>query len=643
MRTSASKVITSLFRDERKNLTNETAILKDGLQTVSRTLYAAGGLHDKNLSVAYSNGESINSVDGKVVYLDSDIVLNTRKGFEDYDVRNDVLVATALVGANVKLTANGKYYDTLQEEDENIARIYKSTEFRASEMRVEHEAPGLVTYLDTRAEYYFDDELAENLNGLASEKETSSTTACALLNNVLLHRESANAVNMHVYSEAVNEALGRLERCKNSKNRHEESAEIVAWFKELFDKEPPPEEEPENPDGDEESDQDGEKESPEGSGEEQDPFQDGSGSGEQDDDEQDGDQGGSGSGSGNDSKSGKGSSPSDKAVQEANAKFDKELTSVSGQVDTETGDSKSVAATLGQPDKDGSTKPGQQAVQIGEGQPCNGWGDEVEAAGITVGPIEIGSKDKYDQIKLQVQSGTRALVNRLAWTSNQATMTEHGYRSGDVDEGSFTNLFLQDTHPAVFERTEIIERANVSVGLMIDESGSMSGAKIMQARQVAVMLTEAFRQIAGTKVRVWGHTEYRNNMAHILQYMTAQNQTPYGLANMDARSGNIDGAALWYAAQELVKHDSDSERRILFCISDGLPSGGREDGVAYNRKKAEAARKIGVEVFGIGIANAYPASVGEALFGPDAYCILSDVESAGTLIGSFITRVVNRM
>jgi nitric oxide reductase activation protein len=129
----------------------------------------------------------------------------------------------------------------------------------------------------------------------------------------------------------------------------------------------------------------------------------------------------------------------------------------------------------------------------------------------------------------------------------------------------------------------------------------------------------------------------------VIPYVTAQSKSPYGIATMQARSGNIDGAALWYAAQELAKFDADAERRILFCISDGLPSGGQEDGVEYNRRKAEASRNIGVEVFGIGILNAYSDHIGERLFGKDAYCVFPDVESAGQVIGAFITRVVNRL
>ena len=160
-RTSASRVVTSMFGFDRVEKTDEKTLLKDGLRTVSRILYAAGGLHDKHLSVAYSDGKSENQIGNRVVNLDSDVVLRPREGFTDYDVRNDVLVGAALVGANAKLTADAKYHDSLEEDDENIKRIYQSTEFRASEMRVENEAPCLVPYLDTRSDYYVDDQFVQ--------------------------------------------------------------------------------------------------------------------------------------------------------------------------------------------------------------------------------------------------------------------------------------------------------------------------------------------------------------------------------------------------------------------------------------------------------------------------------------------------
>jgi len=42
---------------------------------------------------------------------------------------------------------------------------------------------------------------------------------------------------MGVYNDAVNEALGRLERCADSEARHQEAASIVNWFRETFDPE----------------------------------------------------------------------------------------------------------------------------------------------------------------------------------------------------------------------------------------------------------------------------------------------------------------------------------------------------------------------------------------------------------------------
>lgn len=632
MRLSASKTLTSafLFEDTKRKRDDKT-LLKDGLRTTSRILYAAGGLHDKHLSIAYSDGKSENTIGGRTVFLDSDVVMQPRAGFTDIDLRNDVLIGSALVGANSKLTADAKFYDTLVEEDENIKRIYQTAEFRASEIRVETKAPGLVPYLDMRADYYTDPDLIGYLNEAVEAEETSADTACALLNNAMLHRGSAEAVDMGVYTEAVNEAVGLLERCEKSQQRHTEATAIVEWFKEMFDPEqPPPPPQGGGGDGDDESEGDDENENPSGGGQ-------GQGDGEGDGEPQDGD----GEGQPGNGQPG---------IAEANAKFDKEMSVMAGVMETETGGTKAVEATQNAKGRgaDGKLKPnapGCQGMEIGEDCPANGWGDEVEPAGLTVKPVSQGSKERYDEIVSETRVQTRALVNKLSWTANEPTIQDYGYRSGDLDEGGLTNLFIGDPRPAVFCKTEVFARPDVAIGIMVDESGSMGGEPIESARKIAVMLTEAFRQIAGTRVRVWGHTTGSggSDICEVLTYVTAQHSVPHGISTMRARSGNIDGAALRYAAQELVKFDSDAQRRILFCISDGMPSGGQENGVDYNRRKAEEARRSGVEVFGIGIENAYSPEVGERLFGKDAFCILPDTETAGTVIGAFVTRTVNRL
>ena len=693
MRHSISKVFTGMFGWDNK-VETPTEALKDGLKTVSRILYAAGGLHDKRLSVAYSDKNSANMLSKNIVYLDSDVVLSGRKGYQTYDLRNDVLIGAALVGANAKLTANADYYEDLRENDEDIKRVYESTEFRASEMRVETEAPGLVEYLDARADYYAAPELMEQLQECASMEETHSSVACALLNNLLVHRSLADSVNMGVYNDVVNEAFGRLERCTDSRTRHEEAINVVNWFRETFDQEPEPEPEPEDNEDDKEpedqeqcqdcqdsgkdkteKDNDTDKED-EGEGN-NDTDKEAEGEGNNDTDKEaegegnnntdsdgksdgepknDSNENGESSSQDNSSESNKqdgNSEDSNGTNQPAKAKPDlsewnqqiaKEFTMISGDVNPDTGDCKAVRALRAPQPGDAGEEPG--SVEIGEEQPCNGWGDEVEPASLRVDKIPDSNIEKYNSIKAEVLVGIRALVNKLSWTTQKPAMTEHGYRSGDLDEGSLSNLFISDDFPAVFQRTEVFNRPEVAVGIMVDESGSMHGPKIIAARKTAIMLSEAFRQISGTRVRVWGHTtepHWDVNECLVIPYMTHEHQKPYSLAALDARSGNIDGAALWYAAQELAKHDNDAERRILFCISDGLPSGGQEDGVAYNRRKAEAARQIGVEVFGIGIQNAYTPEVGEALFGKDAFCIFPDVESAGQVIGAFITRTVNKM
>lgn len=588
-------------------------------------MYAAGGLSGRSLKVAYSDGKTSNQLDQRTVFLDPNVVTNTREGY-GYDEVNDVLCGAALLGANSKLTADADTFNSATKlEDEWVKRMYYGSEFQAADARVDAEAPGLGTYLDARGGYYLTPEVASELSGAAADPQTSSDVACALLSNLLMHREAANAVERGVYDEAVREAYGRLAQCAGSSARLSEAKNLREWFKELFDveQEPPPPPPPCGGESEDEQDAKPEDQDEQEGGQE--------GEDEQDAQPDEGDQ----DGEGEPELSDEGEPVKLGLTGEA---IDKELSLIQGDaVEVELKDGGSmddVMAVCGE----------GQALEEGEDEPANGWGDQAEPWSVRV--VDTPKRAGYESMVAELQPQIRVLVNKLQFTTQTPHVQEYGYLSGDLDEGGIEKLFLGDRHPAVFMQTEVFERPPIAVGLMVDESGSMnSSEKYIQARKVATMLAEALAQVPGVRIRIWGHSsEGYHQDCTVYEYITATNGGLAGrskLAGISARGENYDGAALGYAAEQLNLHDADCDRRILFCISDGMPSGGT-DGVTYNRFKAEQARRSGVEVYGIGVAGAYNETRGAELFGPNMFCVLSDVASAGSVISSFIVRMVNR-
>lgn len=126
-----------------------------------------------------------------------------------------------------------------------------------------------------------------------------------------------------------------------------------------------------------------------------------------------------------------------------------------------------------------------------------------------------------------------------------------------------------------FTRTRLpSEEQKLAVGLLIDESGSMSCAdRITYARMTAIVLYD-FCQSLQIPVTIYGHTT-PDCEAGVALYSYAEfdfldTSDRYRLMDMSARNGNRDGAALRYVAEHLSKRPEN--QKLLIIISDGQPA-----------------------------------------------------------------------
>ena len=126
-----------------------------------------------------------------------------------------------------------------------------------------------------------------------------------------------------------------------------------------------------------------------------------------------------------------------------------------------------------------------------------------------------------------------------------------------------------------FTRTRLpSEDQKLAVGLLIDESGSMSCAdRITYARMTAIVLYD-FCQSLQIPVTIYGHTtpdcEAGVALYSYAEFDSLDTSDRYRLMDMCARNGNRDGAALRYVAEHLSRRPEN--QKLLIIISDGQPA-----------------------------------------------------------------------
>jgi len=166
----------------------------------------------------------------------------------------------------------------------------------------------------------------------------------------------------------------------------------------------------------------------------------------------------------------------------------------------------------------------------------------------------------------------------LEFQNGRRTGEVYGTRSGDLDEGGLHKLGYDCEH--IWSQQTITKLPDVAVGILVDQSGSMSSAsKIIHAREICIVLAEAVKQIPGVHLHIYGHTANRSGRIDVSLYThysstadhAARGADLSGLGAIVAQSNNYDGYAIKEAAK-LLNMDP-AKRKYLFVISDGLPHG----------------------------------------------------------------------
>lgn len=207
------------------------------------------------------------------------------------------------------------------------------------------------------------------------------------------------------------------------------------------------------------------------------------------------------------------------------------------------------------------------------------YGNIHEGVGIQVNRISSVDEElveQYDQV-----AGSLLAISKQMQKSLVKQLKES--RRG----GKMTGLLMGrrlDTHALcrndgkVFYKNSLPnEIPEMAVGLLLDESGSMSSCdRCTYARATAIILYDFCRGL-DIPVMIYGHsTGYDSSnrdtvdLYSYAEFESIDQDDQYRMMDISARGGNRDGAALRFVAEQLSKRPE--EIKILMIVSDGQPA-----------------------------------------------------------------------
>jgi len=255
-------------------------------------------------------------------------------------------------------------------------------------------------------------------------------------------------------------------------------------------------------------------------------------------------------------------------------------------------------------DIDSSSTSSADGFTVSDGRTCSivetrtrGSDERKMLAKLIVGTAEKGTKDKvyfekakgnkstYLKVAEEVSPYVGAIKRLINNTDKNYTFNIHGCRSGLLDESKLAEAY--QGVPQVYMRQGKVTTNGSTVCVLIDESGSMSWRdKDVTARKAAILLNEAFKDLKGVDLYIYGHTAdvVFSGSTEIRIYKEGKKACdPYGLSASCARVENRDGTAIYEVGKRIRKFTNNHV--IMFVISDGNPA-------AYDYYGASAARDV---------------------------------------------------
>lgn len=247
--------------------------------------------------------------------------------------------------------------------------------------------------------------------------------------------------------------------------------------------------------------------------------------------------------------------------------------------------------------------------------------------------------DLYDQISpplLHISKQLQRSITRQLQDKRRGGKQTGLYMGRRLDVHSLARddgrVFSKSTLP-----NEIPELA---IGLLLDESGSMSSARRSTYARASAIILYDFCQALDIPVMVYGHSTGSNgvDMYSYAEFDAIDKLDRYRMMDISARANNRDGAALRYVAEHLARRSEDI--RLLILVSDGQPA----DSGYYGTAAEEDLRGIMTEYRRKGICF-IAAAIGddrdsiERIYG-DAYMDITDLNKLPVALTNVVKRFI---
>ena len=220
----------------------------------------------------------------------------------------------------------------------------------------------------------------------------------------------------------------------------------------------------------------------------------------------------------------------------------------------------------------------------------------------------------------------------------QRACTLRNQKRGKLDTLSLVRAANGSQHVFKQDRTVRVLR-NTAVQLLVDISGSMSGQKAVYAGHTALQIIRLC-ELFNLDTEVIGFTSGSRKLVHCVykkfgkRLKRPENFLEGFWKSLKYMCQNNDGDSILWGRRRLLKTGKD-KRKIMFVLSDGMPSGPRGNIGKFTKDTVDMIEKEKyMEIYGIGILDDYVKEIYKD------FTVVQDIHTLETQLLDFFKRVM---
>ncbi|MEK7848040.1 MAG: vWA domain-containing protein [Chloroflexota bacterium] len=231
------------------------------------------------------------------------------------------------------------------------------------------------------------------------------------------------------------------------------------------------------------------------------------------------------------------------------------------------------------------------------------------------------------KVSAQVQPEVQGIQQAFRQRQDLNCRWRHGLDRGKLDERRLWKPFTGDQR--CYQRKEAIGTPSLTVGLLLDVSGSMS-QHIPIVEQTAALFFQGLRHMPGVSFAAWA---YSGESARAVLTRICDAQLPrLCLKNISQGGGTPSGAAI--AAAGVLMERMAMRRKLLIHFTDGRP-----DSPEHVLRAVKACRDSGIRVYALGLPQQSRAFAGQ--YGEGNYQTIQAVEELPRAVARIVRQAGN--